>query len=132
LKLLTFVQTGQANHFRFAATARSDYAIDRYVAETKRLYSVLETRLSSHPWLAGEKYTIADIATFSWVRIAEFIELSLDEFPTVQKWAERIKEREASKKGITLPASLKTWEEGLEWFAAGRRRIDAMQNADKY
>jgi glutathione S-transferase len=130
--LLTFFHIGQANHFRLSAKARSDYAIERYVAETKRLYSVLETRLSSHPWLAGEKYTIADIASFCWVRNAEFIELSLDEFPAVQKWVERIEGRDAAKKGITLPASVKTREEGLEWFAAGRTKIDAMQNTDKY
>jgi glutathione S-transferase len=127
-----FGNTGQANHFRYAAKARSDYAIDRYVAETKRLYSVLETRLSSHPWLAGEKYTIADIATFSWVRIAEFIELSLDGFPAVQKWAEKIKGREACKKGITFSAGVKTWEEMLQWFAANRKRIDDMYNSDKH
>jgi glutathione S-transferase len=57
-------QIGQANHFRLAAKVRSDYAIECYVEETKRLYSVLESRLSSHEWLAGNKYTVADIASF--------------------------------------------------------------------
>ena len=91
--ILQLTHPGQANHFRLAAKARSDYAIDRYIEETKRLYSVLETRLSSHPWFSGEKYTIADIASFCWVGNAELIELSLDEFPAVKKWAERIKSR---------------------------------------
>jgi len=66
------------------------------------------------------------------VRNAELIELSLDEFPAVQKWVERIEGREASKKGITLPASVKTREERLELFAGMRKKIDAMQNTDKY
>ena len=68
---------GQANHFRAMAGAYSAYGIKRYIDETKRLFDVLESRLSNADWLAGDKYTLADIASFSWVRAASIIELDL-------------------------------------------------------
>lgn len=49
------------------ASVYSSYGINRYTGETKRLYDVLESRLSKADWLAGDKYTIADIASYSWV-----------------------------------------------------------------
>ncbi|KAK9326308.1 glutathione S-transferase [Lipomyces orientalis] len=70
----------QSNHFVAFAKARSDYAIERYMNETKRLYSVLEIRLSSHDSLAGDKFTLADIANFAWVRIAELLLIDLGEW----------------------------------------------------
>lgn len=59
---------GQANHFIAMAGAKSEYGQKRYLDETKRLYSVLESQLSKTDYLVGNKYTIADIANFSWVR----------------------------------------------------------------
>ncbi|KAE9362639.1 glutathione S-transferase [Stipitochalara longipes BDJ] len=122
---------GQANHFRLAAKVRSDYAIDRYMQETKRLYSVLEVRLATQQWLAGTKYTIADIASFAWVRNAELIELDLYAFPNVEKWVQRIEGREAAKKGVSLPPDIKSPQERREVFAAMRGRVDGLGNLDK-
>ncbi|KAN0105912.1 glutathione S-transferase [Hyaloscypha variabilis] len=122
---------GQANHFRLAAKVRSDYAIDRYMQETKRLYSVLESRLETHDWLAGTRYTIADIASFAWVRNAELIELDLQAFPNVKKWVEKIEGREAAKRGVSLPPDVKSAQERRDMFAAMRSRIDGLGNMDK-
>jgi glutathione S-transferase len=125
-----FPSTGQANHFRLVAKVHSSYAIERYVEETKRLYSVLESRLLSHDWLAGDKYTIADIASFCWARNADLIEIDLHEFPNVEKWVARIELRDAAKRGISLPPSINSPQERSEMFAALRRKVDAMKNID--
>jgi glutathione S-transferase len=130
--LLILFQTGQANHFRLAAKVRSNYAIERYVEESKRLYSVLESRVSSHDWLAGNKYTIADIASFCLVRNAELILIDIHEFPNVDKWVARIELRNAATRGISLPPSVNSPQERRELFAAMRSKIDAMKNSDMH
>lgn len=71
------------------AGARSLYGIKRYSDETKRLYSVLESRLPKADWLAGDKYTIADIACYSWVRESPIIlKFDLNGWPGVARWLE--------------------------------------------
>ncbi len=55
---------GQAHHFRMYAPEKIEYAVNRYTNEARRLYGVIDTQLSRHAYLAGEQYTIADIATF--------------------------------------------------------------------
>ncbi|KAK9239939.1 glutathione S-transferase [Lipomyces kononenkoae] len=123
---------GQAHHFVAMAKARSDYAIERYATETKRLYSVLESRLSSHDWLAGDKYTLADVANFTWVKSSPVIlEFDLSEWPGVQKWVERISEREGVKKGLNVPPSTRTPDQTKELFASMRAKVAAMENTDK-
>ncbi|KAJ5287646.1 hypothetical protein N7478_003332 [Penicillium angulare] len=122
---------GQANHFRLFANTRSDYGIKRYIDETKRLFSVLEIRLKESPWLAGDKYTIADIANYSWVQMAPgALEIDLAEFPAVKKWVEEIKKRGAAQKGANIPDSGRTEEARLEGFKNARAKIDAMKNTD--
>jgi len=122
---------GQANHFKAMAKVKSEYGITRYVEETKRLYSVLESRLKDHDWLVADKYSLADIANFSWVRAAWMIEIDLSEFPGVQSWVERIEAREAVKKGAAVGVS-KSQEEMKEMFKGMRAKIDAMENTDKH
>jgi glutathione S-transferase len=94
---------GQANHFFRCAPEKISYGIKRYQNETKRLYSVLETRLQDRTYLVGEKYSVADISTFTWVRWAPWAGIELSEFPKLEKWAQRIEEREAVKKGLRVP-----------------------------
>jgi glutathione S-transferase len=94
---------GQANHFFRYAPEKIPYGIKRYQNETKRLYSVLETRLQDRPYLVGEKYSVADISTFTWVRWAPWAGIELGEFPALEKWAQRIEERDAVKKGLRVP-----------------------------
>ncbi|KAF8145276.1 glutathione S-transferase [Mycena galopus ATCC 62051] len=96
---------GQANHFKRAAPEQIPYAINRYVAETRRLYSVLESRLSTRDYLVGDRYTIADIKTVTWVRFGNFLEIDMEkEFPRVKAWIARIEARPAVQQGLKVPA----------------------------
>ncbi|KAJ5887995.1 hypothetical protein N7495_008036 [Penicillium taxi] len=123
---------GQANHFRLFAGVRSDYGINRYVEETERLYSVLEIRLNESRYLAGSKYTIADIANYSWVRSANSLEIDLAEFPALNKWVDEIGKRDAVKKGVNVPDIGRTPEQMAEFFKGARAKIDGMTNTDKH
>ncbi|KAJ5944165.1 hypothetical protein N7516_004333 [Penicillium verrucosum] len=124
---------GQANHFRLFANTGCDYAIQRYINETRRLYSVLESRLKESPCLTGEKYTIADIASFSWARGALVsLEIYLSEFLALKKWVEEIDMRAAVQKGVDVPHSNRTSEQKAEIFRNLRVKIDAMTTSDQH
>lgn len=94
---------GQANHFFRYAPEKIEYGIKRYQNETRRLYSVLEARLQGNKWLVGDKYSIADISTFAWVRWAGWAGIEISEFPALKEWAERIEARGPVKKGLKVP-----------------------------
>ena len=95
---------GQANHFYRLAKERIPYPTQRYVGETERLYGVLDARLQDNEYLVGNKYSIADIANFSWVNVAYFAGVDLDSFPNLHKWWVRINARPAVKRGIAVPS----------------------------
>lgn len=102
--LNTFKSTGQANHFRLMAGEYSQYAIDRYMAETRRLYSVLNERLGTSPWLAGNKYTIADICNYGWARYGPIaLGIDLSDFPHLKRWHDAIHGRTAVQRGLNVP-----------------------------
>lgn len=104
---------GQFGHFfKYAAdkVANNSYPVDRYREETKRLLGVLEIRLRDHEWLAGHEYSIADIATFPWVRAIETgygarDVIGLENFPAVAAWRARAEARPASVRGLAIPAA---------------------------
>jgi GST-like protein len=93
---------GQAHHFRRYAPEGNDYAADRFVSETARLYSVLEDRLRSEEWLAGGAYSIADIASWGWVWYHRMQGQDLAEFPSVARWFFAMSERPAVQRGRLL------------------------------
>lgn len=93
---------GQAHHFIRNAGEQVPYAIQRYSEETRRLYGVLQKRLSEAEYLAGE-YSIADIATFPWVARFEWHKVDLAEFPAVKRWFDTIAARPAVAKGMAVP-----------------------------
>ncbi len=93
---------GQAHHFLRAAKEQVPYGIKRYTDETRRLYGVLQKRLSEAEYLADE-YSIADIATYPWVARHEWHKVDLDEFPAVARWFDALSERPAVKKGMAVP-----------------------------
>jgi GST-like protein len=95
---------GQVHHFRSYAPEKIPYAIDRYTNEAKRLYGVLDRRLSQVPYLAGE-YSIADIANFPWLRAADRQGVDLAQFPHVARWRDGIAERPAVVRGLLVPPS---------------------------
>ena len=90
---------GQAHHFLRAAKEQVPYGIKRYTEETRRLYGVLQKRLSEAEYLADE-YTIADIATFPWVARFEWHKVDLNEFPAVKRWFDLITARPAVARGM--------------------------------
>jgi glutathione S-transferase len=114
---------GQANHFFRYAPEKIPYGIKRYQNETKRLYSVLEERLQNRSYLVGEKYSIADMSTFTWVRWAPWAGVDLDAFPRLKEWCERIEEREAVKKGLRVPGG----EDQIERLRRDPRAEDPFQ-----
>ena len=93
---------GQAHHFIRNAKEQVPYAIKRYTDETRRLYGVLQKRLSEAEYLADE-YSIADIATFPWVARFEWHKVDLNDFPAVKRWFDLIAARPAVAKGMAVP-----------------------------
>jgi glutathione S-transferase len=96
---------GQANVFFRYAPEKIEYAINRYQEETSRLYKVLDTRLAEAEYLAGD-YSIADVATWPWVRIHDWAGVSVDGMPHLQRWIDAIAARPAVQKGIEVPGQL--------------------------
>lgn len=101
---------GQANVFYRYAPEKIDYAIKRYQNETRRLYGVLDKRLSEADYIAGD-YSIADIATYPWINAYEWAGIDIQSFPNLSAWLSRVGEREAVKKGMEIPPERKKSEE---------------------
>jgi GST-like protein len=95
---------GQAHHFRQYAPERIQYAYDRYTNEAKRLYGVMDRRLGEAPYLAGEHYSIADIASFPWTRSHENQGIDLADYPNVKRWFDDIAARPAVQRGVQVLA----------------------------
>lgn len=95
---------GQNHHFRQYAPEKLTYAIDRYTHEARRLYGVIDTRLGQSAYLAGDDYTIADIATYPWLRNWRNQGITLSDYPHLQRWYEAIEARPAVQRGIAVLA----------------------------
>jgi len=93
---------GQYSHFANYTAEKITYAIDRYLNETKRLYRVVDKRLSESEYLAGDEYSIADIATYPWVRGHRRRGVDIAEFPAVRRWLDVIRERDAVQRGLEV------------------------------
>ncbi|MCR4345955.1 MAG: glutathione binding-like protein [Sulfuricaulis sp.] len=87
---------GQNHHFALYAPEKIPYAIDRYRNETNRLYGVLDHQLSDHAFVAGDAYSIADIATYPWVVPYKKQGQNLDDFPHLKRWFNTIASRPAT------------------------------------
>ncbi len=112
---------GQATVFYRYAPEKIEYAINRYQHETRRLYEVLEGRLQTHEFLAGE-YSIADIANWSWVSLYDWAGVSIEGLPSLQRWLNDIGERPAVKIGKDIPEPIVLEEENEEEV------VDAIRN----
>ena len=93
---------GQHHHFTQYASEKLDYAIDRYVNETSRLYAVLDKRLAGREFIAGD-YSIADMAAYPWIVPYERQRQNLDDFPNLKRWFEAVRAR---------PAVVRAYEKG--------------------
>ncbi|KAF7951906.1 hypothetical protein EAE96_007203 [Botrytis aclada] len=108
---------GQANHFYRLAKERIPYPTQRYIGETERLYGILDAHLADREYIVGPgkgKYSIADIANFSWVNVAYFAGVDLSKFAKLESWWKRISEREAVKKGISVPGESRLVNEAFQ------------------
>lgn len=94
---------GQHGHFRLYAEEKLPYAIERYERETRRLYSVLDGQLArTGAFVAGEAYSIADMACFPWVITHKAQGLTLDDYPAVKRWFAEVRARPAVVAGTAL------------------------------
>ncbi len=93
---------GQNHHFSQFAPEKIPYAIKRYVDETARLYGVLDRRLADRAFVAGEDYSIADMAIYPWIVSHKWQSQRLEDFPHVQRWFNSIKERPATVRAYEL------------------------------
>ena len=90
---------GQAHHF-LGMKEPDEYGVQRYLKETQRLYGVLDKRLADNDYVAGDEYTIADIAILGWAHRHPRHKVDLNDFPNVKRWYETLWERPAVKKGM--------------------------------
>ena len=117
---------GQTHHFSTYAPEKIEYAINRYTKEAERLYKILDNRLSDHDFLADE-YSIADIATFTWVRPRKMQGQNLDDYPNVKRWYDTIKVRPAISEGLSVLSDNMKWNAkpgSKEWenmFSASKK-----------
>jgi GST-like protein len=123
---------GGFGHFYAYAPTKIEYAIDRFAMEVKRQLDVLDRRLGERDYLAGDDYTIADIAVFPWYGglvkgwhygAAEF--LAVQDYQNVQRWADTILARPAVKRGRMVNRTSGDASEQL------RERHDARDFEDK-
>jgi GSH-dependent disulfide-bond oxidoreductase len=97
---------GQNHHFVQYAPERIQYAMDRYVNETNRLYGVADRRLATVPYLGGEAYTIADMAAYPWIVPWQRQGQDMNDFPHLHRWFEDIRAR---------PATIRAYEKGEQY-----------------
>lgn len=95
---------GQYNHFASYAPEKLPYAIERYTNEVMRLHRVLEKRLNDSAYLTGPDYSIADIASFAWIRNPDRRGITLSDYPAVQRWHDAIAARPAVQRGVEVLA----------------------------
>lgn len=93
---------GQAHHFIKYAPEHIDYGVKRYSNEANRLYGVMDKHLAEHEWLAGNEYTIADMAVFPWLRSSATQGVEMADYPNVQRWFDTIAQRPAVQRGLAV------------------------------
>ena len=93
---------GQNHHFCHYAPQKIEYAIERYVRETNRLYSVLDQHLANHTYVGGDDYSIADMAIYPWIVPWEKQRQTIEEFPDLERWFEMVKARPAVRRAYAL------------------------------
>ena len=98
---------GQNHHFRIYAPEKIPYAIDRYTNEAKRLYGVMDKQLALGPYIAGNTYSIADMAIYPWLRNWKNQGIDWADFPRLKEWFDLIGERPAVKRGCDILADLR-------------------------
>ena len=94
--------TGQYGHFNVYAPEKIPYAIDRYTREAQRLLGVLDKRLQDRAFIAGDAYTIADMAAYPWINPYDRAPLDMAPFANVRRWQAAIAARPATQRAYAL------------------------------
>jgi GSH-dependent disulfide-bond oxidoreductase len=104
---------GQFTHFKMFAPKDQNnaYSMDRYQTEVKRLYEVMEKRLAHVPYLGGDEYSIADIATYPWARNHDVHGVKWEDNPNLARWFKSIDERPAVKAALVKIGAIKSHRE---------------------
>ena len=113
---------GQNHHFCHYAPQKIEYAIERYVRETNRLYSVLDQRLANHTYVGGDDYSIADMAIYPWIVPWEKQGQTIEEFPDLERWFEMIKARPAVRRAYALVEEVNP-QAGVEMDEQARKHL---------
>ncbi|MDW5377849.1 glutathione binding-like protein [Halomonas sp. HP20-15] len=113
---------GQNHHFRNYAPEKIDYAIERYLNETARLYGVLDKRLEDHDYVAGDDYTIADMAIWPWIKPYAKQGQEIEDFPNVQRWFEKIARRDGIKRAYARAEEVNP-EDGVTMDDEARKHL---------
>jgi glutathione S-transferase len=113
---------GQANVFFRYAPEKIQFAIDRYQHESRRLFEVLDTRLAAVEFLAGD-YSIADIATWSWVHIYAWSGVSIDGLDHLQRWLDTVGSRPAVQRGREVPQGLDLSKDADKFIEGARKML---------
>ena len=98
---------GQNHHFRTYAPEKIPYAIDRYTNEAKRLYGVMDKQLALGKYIAGNSYSIADMAIYPWLRNWKNQGMDWADYPRLKEWFDLISERPAVIRGCEVLADLR-------------------------
>ncbi|WP_137895525.1 glutathione binding-like protein [Ramlibacter sp. 2FC] len=98
---------GQAHHFRLYAPEKIDYAVQRYTNEARRLYAVMDKQLDKRKYIAGNQYSIADIAIFPWLRSWQNQGIDWTDHPRLKDWFDRVGERPAVQRGVQVLAGVR-------------------------
>ena len=98
---------GQHHQFHHYNPGKSEFGERRYFKISERIYKELDERLSVSKFLAGEDYTIADIATYPWTMTPERQGVELKDYPNVKRWKEAMSKRPAVKKGMIVGQEMK-------------------------
>jgi GSH-dependent disulfide-bond oxidoreductase len=99
---------GQNHHFNQYAPEKIPYAIDRYVKETNRLYGVLNKRLADRSFVAGNDYSIADMAAYPWIVPWTRQGQNLDDFPHLRRWFDTVRARPATLRAYAKADTINT------------------------
>lgn len=115
---------GQANVFFRYFPEKIQAAIDRYQNESRRLFEILDRRLSESEWLADD-YSIADIANWCWVRTYKWSGVPIDGLENLRRWLDAMKQRPACRRGVEVPFKLPSIvddEKAAQEFAENARK----------
>lgn len=96
---------GQTHHFRIYAPEKIDYAVNRYTSEAKRLYGVMDKRLSGNTYIGGKTYSVADVAIFPWLRSWKNQGIDWADYPHLKAWFDKVEQRPAVQRGLQVLAN---------------------------